>query len=122
MVSTEHDLQKSIVELLRRFGFFVFETDVMDGLKFCSTNNMRMAFINHHKKMGYVKGQSDLVVLKNGRVWFVELKRGKDGRQSKEQKEFEKVVKDNLFEYIIFRNYVDAYDFCKKIKKYKKMY
>lgn len=110
----EHDLQFQIVSFLRLSGYMVFQTDVMDGLKFCGNNqNMRMAFINHHKKMGYIKGQSDLIVLrKGGECVFAELKT-KKGVQSREQKDFQKQVESLGFRYYIWRDVKDVAQFVK---------
>lgn len=47
---------------------------------------------NKLKRVGYVKGAADYIVINNEKVYFIELKT-KEGRQSKEQKEFEERVK-----------------------------
>lgn len=117
----EHDLQKSIVKLLRLKGILAFQTDVMDGLKFCKTNGMRMAYIFHHKQMGYIKGQSDLVLVLPNEVVFVEIKNGKAGRQSPEQKKFQKMIESIGHKYLVWRKIEDCEDFLKKcIDVYKK--
>lgn len=112
---TEHSLQKEIVCLLKLARVFCFETDVMDGLKFCNTERARLSFITHHKNMGYVNGQSDLIVLLQNRIVFVELKNGNVGRQSEHQKFFQNEVEKRGFEYQIWRNIQDCEDFLKKI-------
>lgn len=105
MATKEHTLQFQIVEFLRLKGFIVIDCDIMDGLKFCS-GHMRFAFINYHKKMGYVKGQPDLIVLKNGKFWLLELKSEK-GKQSIEQIEYQKLCEVNGIDYIVIRNLED---------------
>jgi len=106
---SEHSLQKTIIFILKINNIFAFQTDVMDGLKFFNhTDPFRYAFIKHHKNMGYIPGQPDIVcLLKGGRCVLLEIKNGKQGRQSPAQKEFEKKVKALDFEYYIIRNIKD---------------
>lgn len=101
---TEHELQKSIIQYCRLQNVLVFQTDIMDGLKFFSQNDpRRFNFISHHKAMGYIKGQPDLVVCLKDKVLFVELKTAK-GKQSKEQKEFQTKCKELNLDYYVVRN------------------
>ena len=82
---TEHALQKQIVQLFRMHGFRVFVLDAMTGVGYFSARDpRRFAFIADLKARGYEKGQPDLCVVRN-RVTFIELKRGRGGRASKEQ-------------------------------------
>lgn len=113
----EHNLQKAIHECLDFNGIMHIQTDVMDGLKFCKTLQTRMAFINHHKQMGYIKGQSDIIIILPSKVVFVEIKNGKAGRQSAEQKAFQKMVEELGHEYMIWRDIGDCVIFCEKNKK-----
>lgn len=113
---SEHDLQKQIIAYLRLRKFLCFETDVMDGLKFFSPkDSRRFAFIKHHNDMGYIKGQPDLIILLPiGNALFVEVKTAK-GRQSDEQKEFQRRVESLGFNYLIWRSVDDAVLWSKKI-------
>lgn len=104
----EHSLQKIICKLLDCYKVFHIQTDVMDGLKFCVSQKSRMAFINHHKAMGYQKGQSDLVLILPNRVVFVEIKNGKIGRQSEDQRRFQKKVEELGHEYLVWRTIQDC--------------
>lgn len=52
---------------------------------------------------GLKAGVSDLIILKNNKTIFVELKTYK-GVQSEKQKEFEKIVKNLGFEYYLIRS------------------
>jgi hypothetical protein len=106
----EHQLQYAIHYTLNKFRILHFETDIMDGLKFCKDQKTRFAFIGHHKNMGYIKGQPDLVVCKGGKIYFVELKT-KDGRQSPEQKAFQNLAEIEGIPYLIWRNLQDCIDF-----------
>jgi hypothetical protein len=107
---SEHSLQYAIHNYLEYKKIIHFETDVMSGLQYFSHNDgRRFAFINHHKKLGYLVGQPDLIVLKNG-VYFVELKTSK-GRQSKEQKELQKKLSTAGYNYLIWRSLDDCINF-----------
>lgn len=109
----EHLFQQQVIQYLHMFNIFVFETDVMDGLKFLNTEKQRLAFIQHHKNMGYVKGQPDLVAVLNNKVVFIELKT-KKGKQSKKQKEVEQEIKNRGVDYIVVRNLEDLQNYLKK--------
>ena len=109
----EHLFQQQIIQYLHMFNIFVFETDVMDGLKFLNTEKQRLAFINYHKQLGYVKGQPDLVAIMNNKVVFIELKTQK-GKQSKEQKEVEQAIKNRGVDYIVIRSLEDLQNYLKK--------
>ena len=109
----EHLLQQQIIQYLHMFNIFVFETDVMDGLKFLNTEKQRLAFINYHKQLGYVKGQPDLVAVMNNKVVFIELKTEK-GRQSKEQKAVEQEIKNRGVDYIVVRSLEDLQSYIRK--------
>lgn len=105
MSTKEHSFQYQIVEYLRLRRFVVVDCDVMDGLKYTKTE-YRYPFIMHHRKMGYIKGQPDLIVMKKGRIWCLELKSEK-GRQSKEQKDFQAVCAENFVSYLVIRKFDD---------------
>lgn len=112
---TEHQIQYRIASHLRCQNIFFIETDVMSGLQYFSPKDTRrFGFISHHNKMGYVKGQSDLILLLPNRVVFVELKT-EIGRQSKEQKIFEAKVRELGFEYCVWRSLEDARNFTKDL-------
>ena len=114
----EHDLQYSIVTYLRLHHVLCIENDAMSGLQFFSPKDgRRFAFINHHVKMGYEKGQADLMLLlKGGECVFVELKT-KQGRQSSEQKTFQHAVELLGFRYLIWRSLDDAIKFVGELKR-----
>lgn len=115
---SEHNFQFNVVSYLRMSGYIVFETDVMDGLKFCGRDEKtRMAYIIHHRKMGYILGQPDLVILaKGGRCIFAELKTP-TGKQSSEQKEFQRLAELYGSRYELWRSIEDVVNFVKEDKK-----
>jgi hypothetical protein len=68
---------------------------------------------NQNKALGLIKGRSDMVYYKNGKAIMLEFKT-ETGTQSKEQKEWEKRIKEEGFEYHIIRTF---YDFTKLINE-----
>ena len=56
-----------------------------------------------------IKGVSDIILLLDGKVWFIEVKNNKPCKtyQSKEQKEFEKNVIKNGSYYLVARSIDD---------------
>ena len=112
---SEHDIQKAIVTYLRLKKVNVIETDVMSGVQFFSHKDpRRFAFIKHHKDMGYVKGQSDLILILRNKTVYVEVKTPK-GKQSKEQKDFQSYVERLGHQYFIWDDYRNAEDFLNMI-------
>ena len=108
MKLSEHDIQKQIVDYLRLRRVLIVETDVMSGLQFFShKDRRRFGFINHHKRMGYMSGSPDLVLVLPGKVFFVEIKTEK-GFQSETQKVFQKELESRNQEYLIWRSANDA--------------
>lgn len=101
---TEHQIQTLIVNFLKQLNVLNFETDVMSGLMF---NKNRMAFIKHHQKMGYIKGQPDLIVCLKNKVIFLEVKSDK-GKQTPEQKRFEELCGILNLSYYVVRNIQDV--------------
>lgn len=68
------------------------------------TRNIREAILL--KATGVVPGVSDLIVIKQNEIIFVEVKT-EIGRQSKEQKDFQQNVEKLGFKYILVRSLED---------------
>ena len=113
---SEHTLQSQIVRFLRLSGFKTMDSDVMSALRYLPpADKRRVLYINQHKNMGYTQGQPDLVVIcPEGKVVFVELKNGKAGRQSKEQKAFEAAALRLGHDYRVWRSIDDAVAFVEE--------
>ena len=103
---SEHDIQGQIVQYLRLKGYLVFNMDVMSALGYV-TGGKRFGFINHYKKVGWMKGQPDLVVVCKDEVIFIEVKTEK-GKQSPEQKIVQAKIENFAIKYIILRSLDDA--------------
>lgn len=80
---TEHDIQNAIRLKLSELGFAVFRANV---------GNFQTAD-GRYIKSGLPKGFSDLFAVKDGRVYFIEVKTP-TGRVSEEQKHFIAVMRD----------------------------
>jgi hypothetical protein len=122
MAAPEHSLQSVIIDNLNfhlRGLKATIETDVMSGLQFLPRNTAsRFRFVSHHKAMGYVTGQPDLVLLlANGETLLVEIKNGKKGVQSPEQKAFQEMATRLGHNYVIWRSLDDALEFIEGYKK-----
>jgi hypothetical protein len=104
MKSPEHNLQVAIIQYLRINHFYCFAIP-NGGRRDKATGAML-------KKEGVLAGVADIeILLPYGKAIFVELKDGKTGQQSREQKSFEKEVKLRGFEYLLWRTFKDCVDF-----------
>lgn len=108
MASPEHVLQKQINNLLSLYKIMHFAVP-NGGLR-----NLKVA--KKLKDEGVLAGVSDLIIVLQGRVVFVELKT-KTGVQSVSQKVFQKNVEALGHTYLIWRSFEDCLDFIKKIQK-----
>lgn len=115
---SEHTLQANMVRVLRMHGLVTIGCDVMSGLMFLGKDQRkRICFIEHHKAIGATVGQPDIVVLlPDGFVLFVEVKNGKVGSQSKEQKAFQERITKMGHTYVVWRKVEDAIEFTKGLK------
>ncbi len=100
---TEAMVQRSIVEYLRlrNILFFSVLNELAGGGKQAKVRMKRAI------GMGLLAGVSDLVVVLENAVIFMEVK-SESGRQSKNQKWFQSVVEHLGHTYIIVRNVADV--------------
>lgn len=80
---TEHDIQNSIRLELSKYGFCVFRIN---------TGRVKLAD-GRWFDTGVPKGFSDLVAVRNGRIYFIEVKTP-SGKASREQLDFLAVMRD----------------------------
>ena len=111
MKHLEDKIQAGIVNLLRQNGFLVFS--VPNGGQRSAITGALL------KKTGALAGVSDLIIVLEGRVVFVEVKTP-TGRQQDTQKIFQGKVEQLGHRYEIWRNISDCVDFIKNEKKRKK--
>lgn len=98
----EAAFQTAIIKRLRAFGFFVFAVPNGGSRNFYEAHNLKL--------QGVMAGVSDLIILlPEGKVLFAEVKKPNGTwRQSGNQKEFEKRVKELGFDYQIWANWSDV--------------
>lgn len=107
--SVEHDLQVSIINLLRAYNIFALA--IPNGGRRDAVTGARL------KKEGVVAGAADLVlILDDGETVWVELKTPK-GRQSDNQKEFQAKLQNLSHTYLIWRSIDDCNEFVQGYRK-----
>ena len=84
-ITSEHQLQKVAVKMLRAHNFLCFHTDVFNGISFIKDIKSKAIYKQHMIDLGASVGQPDLIVIKDGKITFIEFKYG-TGRLSTEQK------------------------------------
>ena len=110
----EHVLSCQVARYLRMRGYITADCDVMSALKYLplKDDRNRAMFVKSRKEMGYTLGQSDLIVMnKYGNVSYLELKNGKAGKQSDNQKYFEEEIKCRGGNYVLIRTFDDCIKF-----------
>lgn len=101
---SEDILQRQIVAKFRAHDAFVIMTDAVGpALKFINDPKKRMGFISWSKARGWEKGVPDLLIVWKNKVLFLELKFGKQGRLSPEQKIWQQRIIDAGYEYACWR-------------------
>lgn len=83
-ITSEHQLQKACVALLRAHNMLCFATDVFNGIGFIPDIPHKAIYKQHIIAMGATVGQPDLIIMHNKEVTFVEFKFGK-GKKSQDQ-------------------------------------
>jgi len=89
----EKDIEKACLELLNKAGFFAWKL----------FDNTRSEGGRHRGAQPFqVKGQSDAIAIKDGRIWFIEFKTIV-GKQSRFQKVFQGKIEGQGGCYILIR-------------------
>lgn len=113
-MKSEHVLSCQVARYLRMRGYVTLDCDVMSALKYLPAYDARnrSMFVASRKAMAYTLGQCDIVVInKYGNVSFLELKNGKAGKQSENQKYFEQEIKFRGGNYVLIRDFDDCIKF-----------
>lgn len=116
---SEDTLQRQIVAKFRAHDAFVILTDAVGPcLKFISDPKRKMGFVSWSKARGWEKGVPDLIVVWKGSILFLELKFGKQGRLSEEQKVWQRRIIDAGYEYACWRTLQECEEWIvKKLKE-----
>lgn len=101
-------MSESKIKALSNKSEFTIQVEIVE---FCRKNNIicfsvpNEATRNNSKyiKSGVLAGVSDLICINNGKVLFVEIKDYK-GKQSDKQKNFEKLIISQGFNYYLVRS------------------
>ena len=94
---TEKELENLLLEYLSRTGWFCWKNQTV-GIYNAKKKCYQMPNSPHA-----LKGVSDIVAIKRGRVLFIEVKTLK-GKQSEHQKEFERNLKTMGGNYLLIRS------------------
>jgi len=88
----ERDIKRQVLDFLKLDGWYV---------------------MNNFQTLGSHPGYSDVTVLKDGRVIFMEFKKPvRTSKQSDNQVKFQKEIETHGGEYMIVRNLDDVYPLC----------
>lgn len=112
---TESKIQQNIIQFLsmtatqKKFVFFSVPNEgIMAALKmFKVPNKQCFPIVNHFKKMGLLPGTSDIVLIWEGKAYFIEVKDDK-GTQSQDQVRFEHNVNASGCPYEVVRSVGDV--------------
>lgn len=109
MKRPEQIIQQSIVR------YFAYQYPKLKGCLCSNLNNSKDARIGGiNKSMGVISGRSDLVLYYNKVATHIEVKSPK-GRQSLPQKEWQKTIENQGFEYHIVYSLDDFIELMEKI-------
>lgn len=104
----EHNLQVQVINLLRNYyNLLVFAVPNGGSRNLFEARNL--------KNEGVMAGVSDLILVLNGVVIFLELKAGRN-KQQESQKIFEKKVKELGHQYYVVRSLDDVMEILKNNK------
>ena len=104
----EHNLQIQVINLLRNYyGLCVFAVPNGGSRNLYEARNL--------KNEGVMAGVSDLILVLNGVVIFLELKAGRN-KQQETQKLFEKRIKELGHQYYVVRSLDDVMEVLDKNK------
>ena len=92
---SEFDLQAACV--------YWFRKNYRNCLIWSIPNEAAATKAAHFRKLGMLAGVSDTIIAMPGRIVFVEFK-AMDGKQSREQKAFERKIRSLGFEYYVVRS------------------
>ena len=102
-MATENQIERSILEFLNSHGWFAFKVK----------DNTRFEDGKHRGARPFeIRGVADIIAMRNGIVWFLEVKTDK-GNQSDFQKRFESKVKEYGCNYILVRSVSNVADSLK---------
>lgn len=107
-MQSEAEIQKDIVNYLILNDYIVIRINsgFLGGKSYLKAYSLMNQFVNSPDGAKMLnpkfksKGFSDLIAMKDGKIFFIEVKAAK-GKQSDAQKEFEEVLKSVDMEYLL---------------------
>lgn len=118
-ITSEHQLQKACVKMLRAHNFLCFHTDVFNGISFIKDLKSKAIYKQHMIAMGSTVGQPDLIIIGRGKVTFVEFKFAK-GRKSADQIAQCNLLESMGYEVLEWRSESECMEWIVKNISYKK--
>lgn len=118
-ITSEHQLQKRCVSILRAHNFLCFTTDVFNGISFIKDVKAKAIYKQHMIAMGATPGQPDLIIIGKGKVTFVEFKWG-SGKKSVAQVSQCNLLESMGYEVLEWRKESDCMEWIVKQLNYKK--
>jgi len=116
---SESSIQKEIVQMLN-FKKDILAFSVPNGIYFNALGKSKFAYIKKLKLEGFRNGVTDLIVVTPLKVYFIEIKTEK-GKQSDDQKQFQKDIEALGYTYLLWRSYKDCENFLKIYNKKKEI-
>jgi len=112
MKRPEQTLQQSCIR------YFAYQYPSLNGCLCANLNNSKDARIGGiNKSMGVIAGRSDLVLYFKGKAYHIEVKAPR-GRQSQAQKEWQRIIESQDFDYFIIYSFDEFMDLIKIIVGY----
>jgi len=118
-ITSEHQLQKRCVSILRAHNFLCFTTDVFNGISFIKDVKAKAIYKQHMIAMGATVGAPDLIIIGRGKVTFVEFKWG-SGKKSVAQVSQCNLLESMGYEVLEWRKESDCMEWIVKQLNYKK--
>ena len=110
----EHEEQKQVLAWCKKnkIKYFAVPNGFMTDLGY--------KYINYMRAEGLVNGSPDLVILLgNGNVLFLEMKRVKGGVLSEHQKKWQQYFNDNDYNYFVAKGHIEAIEQIEKLRESK---
>jgi hypothetical protein len=98
------------------YVFFHNQYPKLRGLMCYNLNNSRNKIAGSiNQSMGLQAGRSDLVYYRKGKAYMIEIKT-EDGKQSLKQKDWQKLIEQEGFVYVVIRSIDEFINFIKKVE------
>lgn len=107
----KHNPRCSIFSVQNEMAMQVRSLMISEGVPSRKADTITAKLINNAKNTGFKAGVSDLIIVSNKGVWFVELKL-EGNYQQQNQKDFEDIVKVLNQNYVVIKSLDQFKEFC----------